>query len=82
VESWLAGEIALEFAKAEGAAFVAGSGVGRPKGFLASPTSTAKDGVRPQGTLQYLPSGAAADFAGAPDERLIDLMQSLRAPYR
>lgn len=82
VEEWLAGEIAVEFARAEGAAFVAGNGVNRPKGFLAAPTSTARDGVRPLGTLQYLPSGAASDFGSAPDERLIDLVQSLRAPYR
>jgi len=82
VELWLAGEIAAEFARAEGAAFVAGSGDNRPRGFLTQPVSTARDGARPLGTLQYLPSGAAGDFAGAADERLIDLMQSLRAPYR
>jgi HK97 family phage major capsid protein len=82
VEAWLAGEIAVEFAKAEGAAFVNGTGVNRPKGFLTGPTSAAKDGARALGTLQYLPSGAASDFGTAPDERLIDLVQSLRAPYR
>ncbi|MCU6455867.1 phage major capsid protein [Sphingomonas sp. A2-49] len=82
VEAWLAAEIAIEFAKAEGAAFVNGNGVNRPRGFLAQPISTAKDGSRPLGTLQYLPSGAASDFGTAPDERLVDLVQSLRAPYR
>jgi len=82
VEAWLAGEIAAEFAKAEGAAFVGGNGVNRPKGFLSTPISVAKDGARALGTLQYLPSGAASDFGTAPDERLIDLVQSLRAPYR
>ncbi|MCL6305255.1 phage major capsid protein, partial [Streptococcus agalactiae] len=34
VEAWLAEEIAREFAKAEGAAFVNGNGVNRPRGFL------------------------------------------------
>ena len=29
-----------------------------------------------------VPSGAAADFGANPQERLIDLVQSLRAPYR
>lgn len=82
VEAWLAGEIAGEFAKAEGAAFVGGIGVNRPKGFLTAPVSTAKDGARAQGTLQYLPSGAASDFGTAPDERLLDLVHALRAPYR
>ena len=82
VEAWLAGEIATEFARAEGSAFVNGSGVNRPKGFLTNPVSAAGDATRPFGTLQYLPSGAAGDFGAAPQERLIDLVQSLRAPYR
>jgi HK97 family phage major capsid protein len=82
VEAWLADEIATEFARAEGAAFVNGSGVNRPKGFLTAPVSAASDASRPFGTLQYLPSGAAGDFAANPQERLIDLVQSLRAPYR
>jgi HK97 family phage major capsid protein len=82
VEGWLAGEIAAEFAKAEGAAFVNGSGVNRPRGFLQSPTSNAGDATRAFGTLQYLASGAAGDFGSGAPERLIDLVQSLRAPYR
>ncbi|KQT35352.1 phage capsid protein [Sphingomonas sp. Leaf412] len=82
VEEWLAGEIAAEFAKAEGAAFVAGSGVNRPRGFLLSPTAATADGVRAFGTLQYLPSGAAGDFTATGAERLIDLVHALRAPYR
>ncbi|MEG3084326.1 phage major capsid protein [Sphingomonas sp. PB2P12] len=82
VEEWLAGEIAMEFAKAEGAAFVSGSGVSRPKGFLTSATAATADGVRAFGTLQYLASGAAGDFSASPQERLIDLVQSLRGPYR
>ncbi|NIJ30394.1 HK97 family phage major capsid protein [Sphingomonas insulae] len=82
VEAWLAGEIAAEFARAEGAAFIGGNGVNRPRGFLTGAMSSAKDGVRPLGTLQYLPSGAASDFGTAPDERLIDLVQAVRAPYR
>ena len=82
VEGWLAGEIAIEFARAEGAAFVNGSGTARPKGFLQQPTSAAGDGARAFGTIQHVPSGAAGDFAANPQERLIDLVQSLRAPYR
>ncbi|MES2337820.1 MAG: phage major capsid protein [Pseudomonadota bacterium] len=82
VEAWLAAEIATEFARAEGAAFVGGSGTNRPKGFLTSATSTAVDAARAFGTIQYLPSGAAGGFAANPEEKLIDLVQSLRAPYR
>lgn len=83
VESWLASEIASEFAKAEGSAFVAGNGVDKPTGFLTAPTSDDEDGVRPFGTLQYVPSGAAGAFAaGDAEDQLVDLVHALRAPYR
>ena len=83
VEGWLAGEIATEFAKAEGAAFVNGNGVNKPKGFLASPTAALNDIGRPFGTLQYIASGAAGAFAASsPENKLLDLLHSLRAPYR
>ncbi|HEX8257532.1 MAG TPA: phage major capsid protein [Allosphingosinicella sp.] len=83
VEAWLAQEIATEFARAEGAAFVAGSGVNRPRGFLAAPNAATADGVRPFGTLQFVASGAAGGFVAAnPQDRLIDLVQALRPPYR
>ncbi|PVX31368.1 phage major capsid protein [Sphingomonas pokkalii] len=82
VEAWLADEIAREFAAAEGAAFVSGSGINRPKGFLTAPTATTADSVRAFGTLQYLATGAAGAFAANPEEKLIDLVQALRAPYR
>jgi HK97 family phage major capsid protein len=83
VEAWLAQEIASEFARAEGAAFVAGSGVNQPLGFLSSPTSAALDGVRPMGTLQTIGTGVAGGFAASdPEDVLIDLVQSLRSSYR
>ena len=83
VEAWLAQEIASEFARAEGAAFVGGTGVNQPLGFLSSPTSAALDGVRPMGTLQTIGTGVAGGFAASdPEDDLIDLVQSLRSPYR
>ena len=83
VESWLASEIATEFARAEGAAFVAGTGIDQPKGFLSAPVSAAPDGIRAFGALQIVPSGAVGGFAESdPEDRLIDLVQALRPPYR
>lgn len=83
VEAWLAREVAVEFARAEGVAFVSGTGTSQPKGFLTYPVATAGDASRPFGTLQYVPSGAAGAFAASnPQDRLIDLVHSLRAPYR
>jgi len=83
VEAWLSGEIAHEFANAEGAAFVNGSGTDQPKGFLTYTATDEADGVRAFGSLQYVASGAAGAFASSnPQDRLIDLVQSLKAPYR
>ncbi|MFN3945183.1 MAG: phage major capsid protein [Allosphingosinicella sp.] len=83
VEGWLASEIATEFARAEGAAFVAGSGVNQPRGFLSAPTSAQGDATRPFGTIQFVASGMAGGFPAAnPQDRLIDLVQALQSPYR
>lgn len=83
VEAWLAEEIAGEFARAEGVAFVNGTGAGQPKGFLTYPVATGSDGARPWGTLQVVASGSAGAFAATnPADRLIDLVHALRAPYR
>lgn len=83
IEGWLAQEIATEFARAEGAAFVNGSGVNRPRGFLSALNSAQADGVRPFGTLQFVASGAAGAFPSSnPQDKLIDLVQALRPPYR
>src|SRR3546814_14216469 len=83
VESWLASEIAVEFARAEGHAFVNGSGTNQPKGFLQAATSTAADAVRAFGTLQYLASGAAGAFpASHPQDRLGELVHTLRPSSR
>jgi HK97 family phage major capsid protein len=83
VEAWLSSEIATEFARAEGNAFVLGTGTNRPKGFLTFPTASTADTVRPFGTLQYVPSGQAGAFATTnPQDKLVDLVQALRAPYR
>jgi HK97 family phage major capsid protein len=83
VEGWLAGEIATEFAKAEGAAFVNGNGTNKPKGFLTAPTAVTSDATRPFGTLQYVAAGAAGAFVATnPQDKLVELMHALRAPYR
>ena len=83
VESWLASEIATEFARAEGMAFVKGNGTNQPLGFLSSPNAATADGTRPLGTLQFLGTGVSAGFpASNPADKLIDLVQSLRQPYR
>ena len=83
VEGWLAEEVAADFAKAEGAAYVAGTGVNRPKGFLSYATSAAADDTRSFGTLQYLPTGVSGNFAASnAADSFVDLIHKLRPAYR
>ena len=83
LQGWLAQEIAVEFARAEGAAFVSGNGTNKPKGFLSYTTTNEADSARAWGSLQYVASGAAGAFAASnPADKLIDLVQALRSPYR
>lgn len=83
VEAWLADEVAREFARAEGAAFITGTGINQPKGFTTYATSNAVDGVRPFGTIQHVAAGAAGAFVATnPQDKIIDLVHALKAPYR
>ncbi|MEO0412950.1 MAG: phage major capsid protein [Pseudomonadota bacterium] len=83
VESWLAQELAQEFAVQEGAAFVSGNGTAKPKGFLDYPTSNAGDDTRPFGTLQTVVTGSAGAFPSSdPADILVDLIHALRPAYR
>ncbi len=82
IENWLATEIAMEFGRAEGSAFVRGSGIDQPMGFLSGPMTEAGDAERAFGTLQYLASGDTDDFGVNPEARLIDLVHALKAPLR
>lgn len=82
-EQWIVDEVANEFARAEGAAFVSGDGTKKPKGFLAYAAALTADATRAFGTLQYIASGAAADWAAAtPEDKLLDVVYSLKAGYR
>ena len=83
-ESWLAGEIADEFAYQEGVAFISGNGTKKPKGFLAYSTAATADSGRAFGTLQHVLSGADGAFVAAPNggDCLITTVQSLKAGHR
>ena len=82
LETWLASEIAMEFARAEGSAFVNGTGTNQPRGFLRAATSTLNDASRAFGTLQYVGTGSATGLGGDPDLTLIDLVHTLKAGHR
>ena len=87
VEGWYAGEVAIEFAEQEGAAFISGDGVKKPRGFLAYPIVEQTGSSVAWGKIGFKRSGKAADFADpsattAPADALIDLIHSLRSGYR
>ncbi|WP_168732892.1 phage major capsid protein [Aliigemmobacter aestuarii] len=81
VEGWLAGRIADKFARAEAAAFVAGDGVDKPRGFLNH--SAVAEAVWAWGSLGYIATGAAGDFAPVnAADAIVDLVYALDASYR
>ncbi|MEL6220403.1 MAG: phage major capsid protein, partial [Pseudomonadota bacterium] len=81
IAQWLADEVSIEFTEAEGAAFVSGDGVNKPKGFLAYPTVVNTNYA--WGKIGFEKSGNASAFADTdPGNALIDLVYALRAGYR
>lgn len=82
VEQWLADEVSIEFAEQEGAAFVDGDGVSKPRGILAYQTAANAANLA-WGKIGFVVTGGAAGFAaGDPADALIDLYYALKAGYR
>ena len=81
VEGWLAGKIATRFIRAEASAFINGDGIDKPKGILL-PAKVA-NAVWAWGSIGYVPTGAAADFAAVnAADCIINLVYALAADYR
>lgn len=79
IEGWLAGKVADKFARAEGAAFITGTGAGMPRGLTTYPTATTDDTTRAWGTLQYVKSGANGSLTSA--DALFDLIAAFKNAY-
>ena len=69
-EAWLVASLAEKFSQGEGAAFVAGNGTNKPRGFL--------NGT----TVSTVASGAAAGFGTNAYDNIIDLMFAVKGAYR
>ncbi|MDB5502719.1 MAG: phage major capsid protein family [Tardiphaga sp.] len=81
LDQWIASEVELVFAMQEGAAFINGDGVNKPRGFLNA--TTVANASWTWGNLGYLASGVAGDFpASNPSDLLVDLIYALKAGYR
>lgn len=84
IGAWVEGKIGDKFGRTEATAFVTGTGVGRPRGFMTYDTATTDDFTRAWGALQYKVSGSASvisDTDGGANG-IVDLYWSLRAAYR
>ena len=82
---FLGDEVATKFADDEGEAFISGDGINKPRGLLTYEAVAADDATRPFGKLQYVPTGVASGLADETHngiDALIDLVHSVRAPYR
>lgn len=80
IEQFLADEVQTEFAAQEGAAFINGDGVNRPRGFLSYPIVA--DSGQNWGSLGYVATGEEGSFGSNPVDRLIDLAYAPAQAFR
>ncbi len=81
IDQWLAEEVQTVFAEQEGAAFVNGDGVRKPRGFLSYPVVA--DASWSWGNVGYITTGVSGDFSStSPSDALIDLTFAIKAGYR
>ena len=80
IEGWIAAEVEAAFAEQEGAAFVSGDGVNKPRGFLDYPS--VDDDSWSWGNLGHIATGAAGAFGADPSDRLVELIYALKAGHR
>lgn len=81
IESWLAEEVALEFAYQEGVAFISGTGLKKPTGIL-SQTIAADTANLAYGSVGYYPTGASGDFHTTTLNPIYDMVYGLKPGYR
>lgn len=74
-------EAGIGFGEGEGAAFVTGNGVKKPRGFLTY--EIVANANYDWGKVGYIASGGAGAFAASnPGDNIIDLLHSLKSTYR
>ncbi|MCE1235087.1 MAG: phage major capsid protein [Hyphomicrobiales bacterium] len=81
VEAWIAEEVQQAFAEQEGAAFVAGDGSSKPKGFMAY--GRVDNASWAWGSLGYVTTGVSGALPTSnPSDKLVDLVYALKSGYR
>ena len=85
IGGWLVEKVGNRFARRENAAFVTGDGIRKPRGFLSygADSVATDDSTRAWGKLQYVPSGAANNFASTnPADVLVNIQSELKSVFR
>ncbi|WP_062208180.1 phage major capsid protein [Aureimonas sp. AU12] len=81
IDAWIGEEVELAFAAQEGAAFVNGDGIARPKGFMRY--DAVAESAWAWGKVGTVSTGFNAGFlAGTGADALVDLIYALKAGYR
>jgi len=83
IATWLANEVSIEFAEQEGAAFVTGNGVNKPRGILGY--DTVANASYAWGKIGFVKSGVAAaltDGSNNGSDAMISLYYALKQQYR
>jgi|SRR5690242_3408052 len=86
-EAWLSESVATEFARAEGAGFVNGTGITQPRGFLQYTNVATADATRAFGSIEFVNTGASGAFATVsstvnPADIFYTCVSKLKAAYR
>lgn len=82
VEAWLIDKASRRFNRMEGAAFITGNGILKPKGFAAYTTVATADGTRAWGQLEHIKTGVNGAFAASnPADHLFDLIGAFKDEY-
>lgn len=83
IDQLFAQEMGIAIAELEGPAFVSGSGVGRPRGFLSYTNTVTGSYTGAWEQVEFHQTGAAGAFNGTnPDNVFIECEESLKAAYR
>ncbi|KQT55265.1 MULTISPECIES: phage major capsid protein [unclassified Aureimonas] len=81
IDQWIGEEVEQAFAAQEGAAFVTGDGVNKPKGFMTA--ATVAESAWSWGKVGTISTGASGAFAASGgSDALIDLIYSVKSGYR
>ncbi len=83
IEQWLADEVGIAFAEAEGSAFISGNGNKKPNGILSPGYTFVANASWAHEKVGYVVTGVSGDLHGTtPYDNILDLTGALKKGYR